>query len=222
MLKNTHFTKLLKGPTKYTLSLVQKASFASFCYSFSPAEGKSSHWFWLTGNNFSFTSSEFTIHCKDPQIKWKQTEPSGKTLSINNILFTLMKALPEWEGPDFLLLLDTSGLEAGGRIATHVLSEHFLQQIQSYWLQKQFFLSFSQAINFFDNFASISRNPQLVKNEWCGKLISLTPAICIVVSQAIQSSGSSSRHTKVLNGASLCNWSKHREPETLEYNTPFT
>lgn len=142
MLKNTSFTKLLKGPTKYTLSLVQKASFASFCYSFSPAEGKSSHWFWLTGNNFSFTSSEFTIHCKDPQIKWKQTESSGKTLSINNILFTLMKALPEWEGSGFLLLLDTSGLEAGGRIATHVLSEPFLQQIQSYWLQKQFFFVF--------------------------------------------------------------------------------
>lgn len=53
-----------------------------------------------------------------------------------------MKALPEWEGPDFLLLLDTSGLEAGGRIATRVLSEHFLQQIQSYWLQKQFFFVF--------------------------------------------------------------------------------
>lgn len=43
-----------------------------------------------------------------------------------------MKALSEWEGPGFSLLLDTSGLEAGGRLATRVLSEPFLQQIQSY------------------------------------------------------------------------------------------
>lgn len=176
LLKNTHFIKPLKSLAKYASSLVQKHCSTSFCYSFFPAEGKSFHWFWLAGSNFSFTSSEFTIHCKDPQIKWKQTEPSGETLSINNILFTLMKALSEWKGPGCWLFPDTAVWNLEEELLHHFLSEFFLKQIQSYWLKK-IILSFNQAINLLDNFATISRNTWLVKSERHGILTYLTLSV---------------------------------------------
>lgn len=195
----------------------------SFCYSFFPAEGKSFHWFWLAGSNFSFTSSEFTIHCKDPQIKWKQTEPSGETLSINNILFTLTKALSEWKGPGCWLFPVTAVWNLEEELLHHVLSEVFLKQIQSYWLKK-IILSFNQAINLLDNFATISRNTWLVKSERHGILTYLTSFVCVTLIQVICLNVSSfhvwsTRHRKVIHVASLCSWSKCREHVAVWYPT---
>lgn len=70
---------------------------------------------WL-GPYFYFTSPAFTIHCKGAQIKWKQTEPAGEALGMNNTLFTLMKVLRNRRARR-LCYRCTRGLEPEGIIA---------------------------------------------------------------------------------------------------------
>lgn len=102
----------------------------SFYYNFFPAEGKAFHWFWLAGTIFLIYIFWVYTHCKEAQIKWKQTEPAGETLSLSNILFTLMKALSETGRPAFFVIA-THKQSATWRNNCCSVSEPFLNNFNS-------------------------------------------------------------------------------------------